>query len=96
MRETGNPAFEHEPRAGGAEPSVTETRKLRKTGNSYGVTLSRRALDAAGFSPDEPVSISVTAGCVTIRAVGGDYDATVEAGREALAQYRFALERLGR
>lgn len=90
MRERNTP-FEHQP-----EDAVRETRKLRKTGNSYGVTLSRRALEAAGLSPDEPVSITAEPGCVTVRAAGGAYDATIEAGREALAQYRFAFERLGR
>jgi antitoxin component of MazEF toxin-antitoxin module len=91
MRERGGQTFEHET---GGEP-VRETRKLRKTGNSYGVTLSRKALDAAGLVPDTPVVVRAEKGRVVISAEGGEYDATVAAGREALAQYRFALTKLG-
>lgn len=91
MREHGG-KFEHD-----ASPApVEETRKLRKTGNSYGVTLSRKALDAAGLSPDTPVSVRAEKGRVVISAAGGDYDATVAAGRDALQQYRVAFERLGK
>lgn len=91
MRERGGQSFEHEQ---GVEP-VRETRKLRKTGNSYGVTLSRKTLDVAGLSPDTPVVVHAEKGRVVISAEGGDYDATVAAGREALAQYRYALTKLG-
>ncbi|MGJ3231941.1 MAG: AbrB/MazE/SpoVT family DNA-binding domain-containing protein [Oceanicaulis sp.] len=91
MRERGGHDFEHEQ---AAEP-VRETRKLRKTGNSYGVTLSRKTLDVAGLSPDAPVVVHAEKGRVVISAEGGDYDATIAAGREALAQYRYALTKLG-
>ncbi|MFN3835874.1 MAG: hypothetical protein ACK4NO_08235 [Glycocaulis sp.] len=95
MRERPGHPFDHET-AQPADAPVNETRKLRKTGNSYGVTLSKAALDAAGFSPDHPVAVIAEPGRVIIRSAGGAYDDTVEAGREALAQYRFALEALAR
>lgn len=95
MRERPGQSFDHET-GQPADAPVNETRKLRKTGNSYGVTLSRAALEKAGFSPDRPVAVIAEPGRVIIRPVGGEYDATVEAGREALAQYRFALEALAR
>lgn len=91
MRERSGKSFEHEL---GGDP-VRETRKLRKTGNSYGVTLSRKTLDVAGLSPDTPVVVHAEKGRVVISAEGGEYDATVAAGREALAQYRYALTKLG-
>lgn len=91
MRERGGQSFEHET---GAD-SVRETRKLRKTGNSYGVTLSRKALDTAGLSPETPVVVRAEKGRVVISAEGGVYDLTVAAGREAMAQYRYALTKLG-
>lgn len=92
MRERPSNPFEFEAPASDA---VRESRKLRRTGNSYGVTLSRKLLDAAGFSPDTPVSLHAEPGRVVITLEGGAYDATRAAGRAALEQYRVAFERLG-
>ncbi len=72
-----------------------EKKRLRRTGNSTGVTLTRGALDAAGFSEDEAVTVTATRGKVVITPEGGAYDRTVEAGRAALEQYRYAFEKLG-
>lgn len=74
---------------------MRESRKLRRTGNSYGVTLSRKMLETAGFSPDTPVSLHAEPGRVVITVEGGAYDATRAAGRAALEQYRTAFETLG-
>ena len=79
-----------------SEDRVTEEKKLRQTGNSTGVVLSRRALDAAGLLPDAQVRITAAPGQITITAAGGDHDRTVAAGRAALEQYRYAFEQLGK
>jgi antitoxin component of MazEF toxin-antitoxin module len=93
MRERPTNPFEYETQAADA---VRESRKLRRTGNSYGVTLSRKLLDAAGFSPDTPISLHAEPGRVVITLEGGAYDATRAAGRAALEQYRVAFEKLGK
>lgn len=93
MRERPSPEFEGETPA--ASNEVEETRRLRKTGNSYGVTLSRRALDVSGLPLDAPVRVAAEPGRVVISAEAGAYDRTREAAREALNQYRWAFEKLG-
>lgn len=94
MRERATQNFEQE--AFSVDEPIEEARKLRKTGNSYGVTLSRKALDRAGFSPDAPVTVRAEPGQVIITAQGSDYDQTRAAGRAALEQYRVAFEHLAK
>lgn len=77
------------------EPQVIETKKLRKTGNSQGVTLSRAVLTAAGFAPGEEVALSASPGKIIISQARGGYARTRAAGRACLEQYRYALEMLG-
>ncbi|XBQ16912.1 MAG: hypothetical protein ABL308_03320 [Oceanicaulis sp.] len=91
MREK-NHSFDHDP---GKTP-VEEQRKLRKTGNSYGVTLSRKALDAAGLSPDTPVTVRSEKGRVVISAAGGAYDAVMDAYAECRGRYARTLDELSK
>jgi antitoxin component of MazEF toxin-antitoxin module len=94
MRERPTFDFDHE--TGASNTAIEETRKLRKTGNSYGVTLSRKAMDVAGFSADTPVTVRAERGQVVIAAQGSAFDSTRSAGRAALEQYRVAFENLAK
>lgn len=78
-----------------ADEKVVETKKLRKTGNSSGVTLSRKVLAAAGFAAGEDVTVTATPGKIIVSQAGGIYARTRAAGRACLEQYRYALEVLG-
>lgn len=74
---------------------VVETKKLRRTGNSSGVTLSRKVLVTAGFAPGEDVTVTATPGRITVTQGEGLHARTRAAGRACLEQYRYALEVLG-
>ncbi len=80
--------------AGSVDFSVSENRKLRRTGNSQGVTLSRKELDIAGFSSEEPLQVQAEPGRVTITSASDEFEKTRAAGRAAFEQYRFAFEKL--
>lgn len=74
---------------------ITEQKKLRRTGNSSGVTLSKKVLAAAGINPGEEVVVTATDGRITIAPAGGAAEQTRAAGRAVFEQYRYAFERLG-
>ncbi len=74
---------------------ITETKKLRRTGNSSGVTLSKKVLAAAGISAGTPVVVTAVEGRIVITPAGGPAQLTRAAGKAMLEQYRYAFERLG-
>ncbi len=74
---------------------ITEQKKLRRTGNSSGVTLSKKVLAAAGISAGEEVTVVATAGRIIITPADGAAQRTRAAGQAVLEQYRYAFERLG-
>lgn len=78
-----------------AENTVIETKKLRRTGNSSGVTLSKKALAAAGIATGAEVVVTATAGAITITPANNAAQRTRAAGQAVLEQYRYAFERLG-
>lgn len=75
---------------------TTEQKRLRRTGNSSGVTLSKKILAVAGIGPDDEVIVSASEGRVTIALAGGIAECTRTAGQAVLEQYRFAFEALAK
>lgn len=74
---------------------ITETKNLRRTGNSSGVTLSKKVLAAAGIERGDAVVVSASAGRIMITPARNEARATKAAGQAVLEQYRYAFERLG-
>lgn len=62
-------------------------KKLQKYGNSYAVVLDKVLLEAAGFTPDTPLTVKVIDGGVTITS------ANVGVGRERVAKLMDEVER---
>lgn len=74
---------------------LKETKKLRRTGNSSGVTLSKPILAAVGLTTGSEVVVTVLDGQIIITPAHSVARRTEEAGRAVLEQYRYAFERLG-
>ncbi len=74
---------------------LEEKKKLRRTGNSLGVTLSRPILAAVGLASGSEVIVSVVDGRIVITPTHNAAHLTASAGQAVLEQYRYAFERLG-
>ncbi len=74
---------------------LEEKKKLRRTGNSLGVTLSKPILAAAGLTSGSEVIVSVVDGRIVITPTHNPAQLTTSAGQAVLEQYRYAFERLG-
>lgn len=69
-------------------------RKLQRVGNSTGLVLPQDVLAEAGMSRDDEVVLHVEAGRVTVSRVDTDFDESVAAADEFIAQYANALAKL--
>lgn len=72
------------------------TTKLRKIGNSLGITIPKDLLEAIGAQEGDTVALRHENGSLRIEIVNPEFETLVAAYREGNAKYRNALRELSR
>lgn len=73
---------------------MTKPLKIRKIGNSYGVTLPKELLDALGVSEGDLLYPVRTPNGVELTRYDPDFAQAIEAGREFMRRYPNATKKL--
>lgn len=72
------------------------TTKLRKIGNSLGVTIPKELLETLGAREGDSISIRHENGSLRLEVVNPEFEALVTAYREGNEKYRNALRKLSK
>ena len=68
--------------------------KLRKIGNSVGVTLPKEVLDKYGLKEGDTINIVLTTEGIQLSPFDPNFDAVMKAYKEGKAKYRNAMREL--
>lgn len=72
------------------------TTKLRKVGNSLGVTIPKELLERLGACEDDTVALRHENGSLRLEVVNPEFESLVTAYREGNEKYRNALRELSK
>ena len=68
--------------------------KLRRVGNSLGVTLPKEVLDKFGLKEGDSINIILTTEGIQLTPYDPNFEAVMEAYKEGKAKYRNAMRKL--
>lgn len=68
--------------------------KIRKIGNSYGVTLPKELLEKLGVREGDELFALATANGVELTALDPDFEQALSAGRDFMNKYPNAMKKL--
>ncbi len=78
------------------EKGIRINTKLRALGNSRAIPLTRDVMQAAGFDPDQPVTIEVSDGELHVTKADSVYARGMEIGKRLESRYAQTFKRLAK